>query len=722
MASEDIPDRNTLSAMKVSELRQLCSDHGFLVSGKKHELVDRLLGIETPSDKTPKVVTEGVSEGIDDAIDRLIARVSGDEPAEPEPEPEPEAMSEPEPESEEEAIEAEIVEAEIVEPEEPEPEEEPEPVEEDPWFSGVIPSEATDELFLDEDKDEEPSMIITLPSVEGLRENWQAVSAIAVVVLLVGAIAFYLIQQDPAFTARPLRYGDHMDFTVTETTIEITGDEMIGILRDITTPTLDEVCDELRATVSGGTGSISIRNGGIGDISHPLDTELIGAVNAHDAHGREHLTAEQTVTHNLAIDLQGKVRDEGTCTNTGWIKEDNSLVSESKSWRDITSKSTIRTDTDLSFTDPDNVRTDARVVAFGSDGFGSLGTLSPLLIFPLTPIELHEFFGDTPLTKGLSSVKTSGLMDWTWTVQGEINTQMHGLVTHVSISELGLAGCVGHVNIDIHVKRGNPWPVKQVVDILLDKEGGDDCSLETLISDYLLDLPDGTLAVNAVITETSSNFGSTPVHWDTAYAGSPGSGEDIPNSQQHWEEAMPDESSLREFDLEAAIDCLMTNHSSSDAAEALESAGYIWQATYSTDEWNMSWVDDDENAGWVVLRVKDSGCILAEEQEYDEDTVSWDRNEIPETLTLGLIEERVLDPLRYPELNQFISDGSDWEPAVSYGYLLAITSVDVLSLDMVTAAGMRSWEDSGRDNTVGFVIDAETGSMVGWYHTSLSSN
>ena len=716
MASEGDPDRDTLSAMKLSELRQLCSDRGLLVSGKKHELVDRLLGLETPLDEAPETVTTRISEDIDDAIDRLIARVSGDEPAEPEGE------SEPEPEPEEEVIEAEVIEAELAEPEETEPEEETEPAEEDPWFSGVIPSEATDELLLDDDEEEEPSMVITLPSVEGLKDNWQAFSAIAVVVLLVGAIAFYLVQQDPAFTARPLRYGDHMDFTVTETTIEITGDEMIGILRDVTSPTLDEVCDELRATVTGGTGAISIRNGGICDISHPLDADLIGAVNAHDAYGREHLTAEQTVTHDLAIDLQGKVRDEGTCTNTGWIKEDNSLISTSKSWREITGRKTIRTDTDLSFTDPDNVRTDTRAVAFGSDGFGSLGTISPLLIFPLTPIELHEFFGDTPLTDGLSSVKTSGLMDWTWTVQGEINTQMHGLVTHVSISEDGLAGCVGHVNIDIHVKHGNPWPVKQVVDILLDKDGGEDCSLEGLISDYLLDLPDGRLTVSAVITKTSTNFGSTPVHWDSAYAGSPGSGEDIPSSQQHWEEAMPDESDIREFDLEAAVDCLMTNHSSSDAAHALESAGYIWQATYSADEWNMSWVDDDENSGWVVLRHRDSGCILAEEHDYDEDTVSWDRNEIPETLTLGLMEERILSESRYPELNQFISNGTGWDPSMSYGYLLTTASVDMLSLNMVTAAGTRSWEDSGRDNTVSFAIDAESGRMVGWYHTSLPAD
>ena len=716
MASEGDPDRDTLSAMKLSELRQLCSDRGLLVSGKKHELVDRLLGLETPLDEAPETVTTRISEDIDDAIDRLIARVSGDEPAEPEGE------SEPEPELEEKVIEAEVIEAELAEPEETESEEETEPAEEDPWFSGVIPSEATDELLLDDDEDEEPSMVIILPSVEGLKDNWQAFSAIAVVVLLIGAIAFYLVQQDPAFTARPLRYGDHMDFTVTETTIEITGDEMNGILRDVTSPTLDEVCDELRATVTGGTGTIWIRNGGIGDISHPLDADLIGAVNAHDAYGREHLTAEQTVTHDLAIDLQGKVRDEGTCTNTGWIKEDNSLISTSKSWREITGRKTIRTDTDLSFTDPDNVRTDTRAVAFGSDGFGSLGTISPLLIFPLTPIELHEFFGDTPLTDGLSSVKTSGLMDWTWTVQGEINTQMHGLVTHVSISEDGLAGCVGHVNIDIHVKHGNPWPVKQVVDILLDKDGGEDCSLEGLISDYLLDLPDGRLTVSAVITKTSTNFGSTPVHWDSAYAGSPGSGEDIPSSQQHWEEAMPDESDIREFDLEAAVDCLMTNHSSSDAAEALQSAGYIWQATYLANEWNMSWVDDDENSGWVVLRHRDSGCILAEEHDYDEDTVSWDRNEIPETLTLGLMEERMLSESRYPELNQFIRNGTGWNPSMSYGYLLTTASVDMLSLNMVTAAGTRSWEDSGRDNTVSFAIDAESGRMVGWYHTSLPAD
>ena len=94
-----------------------------------------------------------------------------------------------------------------------------------------------------------------------------------------GAIAFYIVQDEPAFTARPLRYGDHMDFTITETTVSITGDELIGHLRDTVSPTLDDVCDELQASVTG-TGSIAIRKGGPGDITHGLDTELEGAVSA----------------------------------------------------------------------------------------------------------------------------------------------------------------------------------------------------------------------------------------------------------------------------------------------------------------------------------------------------------------------------------------------------------------------------------------------------------
>ena len=134
-----------------------------------------------------------------------------------------------------------------------------------------------------------------------------------------------------------------------------------------------------------------------------MDSELEGTVMALDAYGRQRLTVEQTLTHDLSVDLEGKVRSGEDCTSTGWIREDNTLVSNAQSWRDITTRSTIRTDTQLNLLDSDGSLTTAKAVVFGADELGSVGDLASLLLFPMTPIELHAFFGDTQLIKGQSS-------------------------------------------------------------------------------------------------------------------------------------------------------------------------------------------------------------------------------------------------------------------------------------------------------------------------------
>ena len=725
MTPDETPDRDTLSSMKVSELRQMCSEQGLLVSGKKDELINRLLGLPDAAKSAPAASLPRSPEDIDDAIDRLISRVSGEAPSEDEPEPE---------EPEEEVLEAEILDAEMVE-EEPEPEETEatglEDEEDDPWFSGVISSEESPEIYLDDEDGEEPSMVITLPSVANIQSNWRPISAVVMVVLLVGAIAFYIVQDDPAFTARPLHYGDHMDFTITETTVSITGDELIGHLRDTVSPTLDDVCDELQASVTG-TGSIAIRKGGPGDITHGLDTDLEGAVSARDAYGREHLTVEQILTHDLSIDLEGKVRNEGTCSNTGWIRQDNDLTSISKSWKEITGKSTVRTDTQVSFTDSDGVRSDARSVIYGTEGFGVLGDLAPILTFPLTPIELHDFFGDESLEGGeTSNDHINWNSDWRWEVFDEINTAMHGLVYPIRIFHFEIGRCLGHAIIDIQVKQGSPWPVKQEVDIVIDKD------LETSDCNFFVSagtqaaLPDGTLSVAMVLTETSSNAGSIAAHWGTAYAGSPGVGEDIPTDTRQWGLAMPDESEIRMFDLEAAVQCLMANYSTRDAALALDSGGYIWQAAWSeptrSPEWNMSWVSDDDRSGWIILR---SSCSLIGEGDYEDGEFKWNREAVPETLTLDLIETRILSETRYPELNQFIDSGANWNTDVTFAHRLSVSEENELlgmlpgglGEGQVTIAGSRAWEDSGRDNALSFAMNAETGRMVAWFHTSLPAN
>jgi len=759
MSTEGEPDRDELSTMKVSELRQMCSDRGLLVSGKKNDLINRLLGVEATDEETAEG-SDPAAANIDDAIDKMLARVRGEETEEgnePEPESTPAAESEPPPvpddglppdwtmeqwnhygakwlsqqddaQPEPEPIEAEILEAEIIEPEpEPEPEENPE---DDPWFSGVIASEES-ELVLDDDEEDEdePSVVINLPSMTGLKENWQIPAAIGVVVLLVGAAAVFVFQSDPAFTARPLRYGDHMDFTVSGTSVAVSGEEMISYIRDATSPTLDDICSELKATVSGGTGSVTLRKGGANEIFHPLDSELEGTVATLDAYGRQRLTVEQTLTHDLSVDLEGKVRSGEDCTSTGWIREDNTLLSNSISWRDITTRSTVKTDTQLNLIDSDGQTTSARAVVFGVDELGSVGDLASLLLFPLTPIELHAFFGDTQLTSGLSSNDDiTWNSDWRWSVGSEINTDDHGLVTQVTIFHYEIGRCLGHAQIDILVKNGNPWPVRQEVDIVIDKTlEGSNCNFVGSSLNEVL--PDGRITIVATITETSSNPGSQSAHWGSTYAGSPGSGEDVPGGQTQWGYAMPDHSDQRNFDLEAAVDCLLANHSSTDAAVALETGGYIWQAAYTTDEWNLSWVRDDDTAGWIILGVRESGgCNLVDQDDYDEGTTIWSRDAIPDTHSLEKLEQRVLSESRYPDLETYISSsGGNWHESVSYGYLLSVSEANEV-LDsivgdagdgQVNVAGSRTWQESGREHTVSFAMNAESSRMVAWYHTSL---
>ena len=53
-------DRDSLSSLKVSELRTLCKENGLLISGKKEELISRLLG-EKVSQESPETKVTSVT-------------------------------------------------------------------------------------------------------------------------------------------------------------------------------------------------------------------------------------------------------------------------------------------------------------------------------------------------------------------------------------------------------------------------------------------------------------------------------------------------------------------------------------------------------------------------------------------------------------------------------------------------------------------------------------
>ena len=748
MSDEESYTFDSLSKMMIFDLREICEAESLSSSGNKAELIVRILGHfssnnsdddlyidENSSDTEKSIPNSGkedparTSKEIDDAIDRLISRVDAKDNLElNEISLDEDIVEEPE---KKEVMEAEIFEAEIIEEKVNLEKEEPSLIldEDDPWS---LDNKKIEDIVVhnSKEKKDQPSMTIVLPSVDIFKKYWQQISAVFVVVLLVGAGVVYFLSADSSFQARPLNYGDSMTFTLSNGEIILDGDEMVALLRDNLPDTaITDACNKLTVGLAG-TGSISIVEGDLSQITHPIDrqdSKLLGAINAKDAYGRSHLTVQQQIVHDLEVDLEGKTwRDTDVCGNLGWSLSGNDLLMTTNLHQELTETSLLRSESIILFTDVEGATTNANVVTFGADGFGNLDGIAPILTFPLAPIELHDFFGDIKLKSGVTSESISNWnKDWEWSVGSEQNTAEHGLVYPVKISHTEVERCLGRMNIDILVKNGVPWAVEQEVDILIDKDQStSDCSfIESAATDAAL--PEGTLTVRMKMSRISSDSGSESISWGATYAGRPGPGEDklSTNAKKDWSTAMWDESEKRSFSLEDVISCLRANHSNRDVTEAIDSDGYIWQSIYSTndkEQWNLSWVRSDETSGWAIVSKSNNGCSFDDEGR-DDGEVIWNQDAIPSTHTMKNLEARILDPNRYQDLSISLGE-NQWSDGTSFGYRLSVSEdSDLLSFlpgdlteGQVTVAGAREWSESNRKHNINFAMDAQTGRMLAW--------
>ena len=738
---------DSLSKMKVSELREICKKGDLLISGNKAELIVRILenNLKNQDDKELFLDDENIeitevqpqdaeikdkvrsSREIDDAIDRLISRVDGDEIK-----PIKESTI-----SENKIMEAEILEAEIIE-EKPllddnQPEESLILEDDDSWDDESTNLHRKEVIIKPQSEDfEKPSVTITLPSLDIFKKYRLQISAISVVILLVGTGVFYFLSADSSFQARPLNYDDSMTFTLSDGLIDLEGDEMVSLLRDALPETaIQDACNRLTVNLAG-TGSIEIIQGDSSEIIHPIDSaesSLQGVVSAKDAYGRSHLTVQQKITHNLNIDLEGKTwKDTNICGNLGWSLSGNQLSMDTNIYDELSEQSILRSESDISFTDIEGDNTKANIVTFGADGFGNLDGIATILTFPLTPIALHEFFGDINLESGMKSESLSDWnKDWNWEVGSEQRNAEHGLVYPVAITNTEVQRCLGRMNIDILVKSGVPWPVEQVVDILIDKDQStSDCSfIESTATDAAL--PEGTLTISMKMSQITADSGSKSIPWGSTYVSRPGPGEDklSESAKKDWSTAMWDESEIRSFSLEDAVNCLRSNYSNRDITVAIDSDGYIWQGLYSYssnaesnedfEEWNLSWVRSDETSGWAIIRQNDA-CSFESERRNDGE-ITWNQEAIPSTHTLKNLEDRILDTNRYDGLS--ISHNLD---GINYGYRLSVSEEsDLFSFlpgdlteGQVLVIGSREWVESNREHSINYAMDAQTGRMLAW--------
>ena len=322
MPEDDSIDRESLTSNTVAMLREICKDRGLLVSGKKSVLVDRILEdagiVDDPTEATEEdswgveaLVIDDDTPDIREKVDEVLSQIGG-------------------------VVEAEVVEAEVITTE-------PEEV-----------STTIEPVILGED--DQPSLVISMPTLSSLGNRWKAVVAVLLVTILVGAAATVFLQRSSGFTVSELRFGESMDFQILESSVSINGEEMLSIVRDSSGGILDPACGEFSMEMDG-TGTVMVSDG-----------PESGAVETTDSLGRSgFLSAEKIISMDLDVDFEGRTwRDdaETDCGNIRWVMSDNDLSIDSTSWVEIENSEVKRTHTSVSFNDVDSVTTNLRAVTY----------------------------------------------------------------------------------------------------------------------------------------------------------------------------------------------------------------------------------------------------------------------------------------------------------------------------------------------------------------------
>ena len=740
MTVDDTLNRTNLTSKTVAQLREICREKSLLISGKKAELIDRILesiDVEEKVEDSEALILDDEREEINqnkennnynqDRIEQLISKYSDtNEEKLIDISAEPKKFNE----DKEATFEAEIIDADLV-------------VDETSKITST-PKNLDEKI-----EDNQPALVISLPNFSSLGSRWKATISVFIVVILVGAVVTQVIGKNSTFITKELNFGDQMEFNIEQSKIEINGDEMLSILRDFSGGILDDACGYLAVDLSGN-GDVSITNG-----------KEEGSEFTTDSLGRSgFLSVEKKLSMDLEIDFEGRTWQQDSnqekCGIFGWSLADNSLNLENFAWNEIEESETIRSDTKVIFSDSTSSTTNLRAISYDLDIFGGLEAIIPSLTFPLTPVELHEFFGSIELNEGTKSSdpELNWDSDWKWEVKKEVNHEEFGLVYPIELEHEEISKCYGHVYLNLLVKKDIPWPVEQDTDIILDKElRTSSCNaIVSSISDEIL--PSGSLSIDMKFSRTNYIEGSKNIDWGRDYL-KPTAGEDQPGSstERKWLDSMWDESSQRTFKLEDATNCMKVDHPNSAGSQSLIDGGYIWQSEWSkrkysnqqTEIWNLSWVASGDKSGWTIVENfnvdEDLDCNIDLEELNEDGVIKYNRQDIPDTQTLEILENRILSQDRYPDLNPLISEydgqtqsvwNSEWSQnddgsqnsQVKLGYRLSVAEdnqiISLLPGDLgdgkVNMVAGREWVESNRNHVVGIAMDAQSAEMITWYH------
>ncbi len=712
-SSVDLPP----SSLSHKELRMLCLDSDLSISGKKSVLVERLLDAGMSWEKLGLETIEEIPEEEEESVEEEELILEESESAEEEELilEESESVEEEESESaEEESAEEEIFEAEIIEETQP---------------------ETINKLEYKEDFNE--NLISKL-------SNPKAVLTFVVVGLLIGSLGWYIYSQPEPFSPDKLRYGDSMNFSISAGYLQIEGDELVEQIAN-RLGAEDKMCGKIEIDYVG-TGSVSVTEGKSIEIANQPDNSKLGTVQKEGAFGETWLTLEQKYEYNFDdIDIATNTPIANKCSDTtlGNINDNQAQITVD-TWTEIRNQELLRTDLGYEFEGGDLGSMSGKTVTYGLENFGEvLQNVLPGISLAFAPIELDKLLDGAYLSEGVSGEKWS----WNWSVAGM--DEVAGKETwkiYLENTEVS-DRCFGSAKINLWASKDSPWPVKQYVDLKIsnfedDRTSCEKSLLELATSTFFdFEIPQGRFNLQMLMMETSSTSGGDLVDWKETYSNRPSPGQGHLTPTHNWKnngDHMPDNSDLRQYNIEETIACVNQTIPNSELISALEVGGYIWRAIDDRSNepityWNFSWVDPADNSGWELIKIYKNStgdyCEIDEAGLYESQTITYNSDSISTTNSLSELENRILESGKYPELSGqdgIIAPNGILDSNTQLGYLVITPTenlneiLDLLDRDdgAVSFDVHRSYEQDGWDVSVELLIDATNGRIIGWTQTS----
>ncbi len=747
--------------LTVAKLKALCVLNDLSASGKKAELLTRLLeagvdketlGIEVFDEETSTFQTTAEEEPASEPETDDDADIEDGDDAEDDAEDEPIMLSLEDDDTmenvplpkvdkadkspakadekkadidEDDVLEAEILEADLIDDEDVAEAETAEELQEVPLPEDTSPKKASAK------GSEQKAMTL----MEMVRRP-QAIAVMLTLILLGAGGWYYVNNQLEPFTADSLRYGDSMGYMITEGSF-LASDEYVQLVTD----RLDDPPNYCKIKLSfQGDSTVSITEGTGAELSTQSSDDRLGAVKVKGGQGMSWLAVESVNEMSFSqFDLSGhypiasKCSDFTTDTTTG--QADLTL----KRWEELREQVVLATELEFGAT-LSATSYEGTAFTYGVGGLlGDLEELSPGLGMVIAPVELADFFGNAYITKDATGTSSG----WEWRVTGSEkvgSTNMWKVTaSHRDVRDF----CLGYASMTMWLDADSPWAARQTVDVAISSSEASQSSCSAWQQRGVdAVLPEGELELHHTFERTTLTRGIKTVELGKTYDNRPQANDLNPDDDElvNWGvdgTHLPDNSTVRQHPLDEAMTCIDEfSGVASGAVTALENDGYVWRAVDkqngTSTEWNLSWVDSDTTAGWLHFSVSGDGsealtCEFIAKGTFDE-SITHNRDAIPKVLPLHAIEARLMDDQRFPALtgSSALYDSNGLHETTSMGYLVVVpgTGFGIDFSDFLDTSGattvdvQRQWEDGNKDRSFSLLVDASDGRLIGWTNLS----